>query len=290
MNNNRLLALFFLLITVLGSVYGKKDKLQKTKRHGIDLSEYNVKLVYQTDFSIPELIDREEDMIHEEMMGYLRTRKPMADTEWIAEGWGDVRISKGKLWVAPVKLDDELNPLPDSLLTQPRSHMVIWNHKVFPANFMLSFTVNHHGSDNGLTLLFFNASMQNENFGMFDLEAMPRRANYRNYHAAQLKNYTDSYWSRNERPPGEHLTNRLRKNPGMNMLAAGKSRTKRSSKKDYQIRIFNYNGHIKVEVNGKIVSEAYDPNPLGNGRIGLRCMKGVKKVSYDDFKVYELAK
>ena len=284
--------LYILVLLMLLSVpgYPKKIKLQKPKRHGIDLTNYEVKVVYETDFSIPEFIEREEDMIRKEMGFDVRMREPMADAEWIAEGLGDARIAKGKLWVSPVKLDAYLKPLPDSLLTEKPSHMVIWSYKTFPGNFMLSFTVNHHGSKDGLTLLFFNCRSKYENVDMFSRQMEPRRGKYNKYHSGQLINYTDSYWSRNEKPVGEHKTNRLRKNPGMSMLAAGKSRTKRSSNKDYHVRVFNYQGHIQIEVNGRIVSEAYDREPLGAGRIGLRCMKGVTKVSYDDFKVFELKK
>jgi hypothetical protein len=48
--------------------------------------------------------------------------------------------------------------------------------------------------------------------------------------------------------------------------------------------------HIEVEVNGKVTIRWDDPEkPLGAGRIGLRSMEGVTIVSYDNFKVWQVA-
>lgn len=288
MNLVKVLFCYSCLVILPFLVSAKENDLQRTKRNGINLSNYNLNLLYENTFDNSQLIEREEDMIKDEMGTYMRMRMPVADAEWIAEGWGDVKIANGKLWVAPVKLDSLLRPVPaDSLNPVEPSHMVVWNNTTFPANFLLSFTVNHHGSDNGLTLLFFNCSGA-DGKDMFGYDMPVRRANYRSYHAGGLVNYSDSYWSRNKKPEGEKLSNRLRKNPGMAILASGKSRTKRSSRKDYRVRILKFGGRITIEINNRIVVEGYDKNPLGEGRIGLRCMKGVAKVSYDDFKVYGL--
>lgn len=288
MHTKTFILLFLLVLMMPFSLMSRDKDLQKTKRKGIDLSNYKLNLIYENTFDNTQFIEREEDLIKDEMGVYMRMRQPLDDTEWIAEGWGDVRIAKGKLWVSPVMLDSMLNPVAiDTLNPVDRSHMVVWNNSVFPANFLLSFTVNHHGSDNGLTLVFFNCSTL-DGKDMFGLEMPARRANYRSYTAGALTNYTDSYWSRNEKPVGEKVSNRLRKNPGMTLLASGHSRTKRSSRKNYCVRILKVDGRISVEINNRVVAEEYDSSPLGEGRIGFRCMKGVKIVSYDDIKVFSV--
>jgi hypothetical protein len=165
--------------------------------------------------------------------------------------------------------------------------MVVWSRKVLPENFLVEFTVNHCGSDNGLTLLFLCATgLQGED--IFD-ERMPlRKAQYPKYHSDRLRNYTVSYWSRNENPPFEAVSNRVRRNPGMLIIGSGHSQTDQSSNMDYHIRILKFGGRLDVEVNGKTIVRAMDPNPLGKGRLGFRSMEGIHEVTYDDLAVWEL--
>ena len=72
----------------------------------------------------------------------------------------------------------------------------------------------------------------------------------------------------------------------MNLIASGHSETNGANNKDFKIRMLKIGGHIEFEVDGKVVVEHDDPDPLGAGHIGLRCMEGVTKVTYDDFRVW----
>ena len=170
--------------------------------------------------------------------------------------------------------------------------MVVWNKNRFPADVMFEFTVNHHGSDNGLTLVFFAADGV-EGQDIFDLELPPRYGVYRNYNKGRLRNYTVSYWSRNKKPSlmakGEQYTNRIRKNPGANILATDDSLTDKCKDCDFKIRILKVAGNISVEIDGVVANHVIDPDaPHGGGYIGLRSMEGVDTVSYDDFKVWSV--
>jgi hypothetical protein len=172
---------------------------------------------------------------------------------------------------------------------QEPSHMVVWNNNRFPPDMLFEFTVNHHGSDDGLTLVFFAAEGL-EGQDVFDLDLPPRNGIYKNYNRGQLQNYTVSYWSRNKKPSlvkrGEQYTNRMRRNPGANKLSTEYSRTDKCNDCDYRIRVLKLGGSLSVEINGEVVNRTTDPEPLGSGYIGLRNMMGVDKVSYDDFKVW----
>ena len=169
--------------------------------------------------------------------------------------------------------------------------MVIWNKNQYRGDMMFEFTVNHHGSDNGLTLVFFAATgMEGED--IFDLSLPMRDGSYKTYNRG-LSNYTVSYWSRNQHAAaikkGERYSNRVRKNPGMNILATNPSLTDRCADCDFKIRILKSAGSITVEVNGKVVNHITDATtPHEGGYIGLRSMMGVNTVSYDDFKVWSV--
>jgi len=244
------------------------------------------KLLYQNDFSTVSKITRETSLFK---YGE-RVALPDASSEWIAEGWGGAKICQGKLWVAPYALK-ECNQIAEK--QQKPSNMVLWSAQVYPDNFLLEFSVNHHGSDNGLTLVFLSATgMQGES--IFDLEQPMRDANYKKY-TGSLSNYTVSYWSRNQHAKAiknkERYSNRIRRNPGMQMLASADSHTSECNTCDYQVSILKLADQIVVHINGQLVNHAVDTRaPLGIGRIGLRSMRGITKVSYDDFSVYAVEK
>jgi hypothetical protein len=252
----------------------------------LKLDTVNLEPIYSNDFSTDDAVDFESRFTADGK----RTGRPNPEAEWIAEGWGGADVCEGRLWVTPVAFEScgkrvEANG-------QEPSHMVVWNKNRFPADMMFEFTVNHHGSDDGLTLVFFAAEGL-EGQEIFELELPPRKGVYRNYNKGQLKNYTVSYWSRNQAPKlvarGEAFTNRIRKNPGANVLAIDDSLTDKCSDCDYRVRILKIGGDITVEINGKVANRVSDSDsPHRGGFIGLRCMEGVDKVSYDDFMVWSV--
>jgi len=270
-------------LLVSGCAAQAQDQVQQV---GLPLNtaSLDLELVYENDFSGDDKLDFETFFVEDGN----RTRLPDSRAEWVAEGWGGADVCGGKLWVAPVAFDAcgerEENPA-----SEP-SHMVVWNKNRFPADMMFEFTVNHHGSDNGLTLVFFAAEGV-EGQDIFDLELPPRNGVYRNYNKGQLTNYTVSYWSRNKKPSlvakGEQYTNRIRKNPGANILATDDSLTDKCSDCDFKVRILKVAGNISVEINGVVANHVIDADcPHGGGYIGLRSMEGVDRVSYDDFRAW----
>jgi len=255
--------------------------------HPLDLSRYKLRSVYESDFSQPQKVAREEDLIERMPSGVWRhVRQPPADAEWIAEGWGGCVVRDGKLWVAPSEFGAAGQP--KTADTNQRSHMVVWNRRVFPGNFLLELEANPCGSTNGLMIVFFCASGKNGE-DMFDLALPPRRGEYKAYHSGALANYSDAYWSRNNET--EAVSNRLRKNPGFIPVASGESLTTGRTDVAYRIRILKVGGHIEVEINRKVVLVWDDSvSPLGAGRIGLRSMEGVTSVAYDKFNVWEIGR
>jgi hypothetical protein len=244
----------------------------------LDLSDCRLLPVYTNDFSRPQNIVREEDLIGRDAGSqWKRLSRPSDDAEWIAEGLGAVRIRDGALCVSPVASD-----APDA----PRSHMVVWNRTVFPEDFLLELDMDPCGSTNGLTILLFAATAR-DGGDIFATNLPPRRGDYKAYHSGALANYTDAYWSRNNEQ--ERTTNRLRRNPGMNLLASVPSLTAGPSDLPVHLRLLKRRNRIAVEINGRCILACEDPaKPLGAGRIGLRSMDGVTQVRYDNFRVWRV--
>ena len=286
MSTTRLATLAAVCALAFGSLVHAHDDAQRVGSP-LNTAFFDLELVYENDFSANDKIDFETSFITDGK----RTRFPDPGAEWIAEGWGGAGVCEGKLWVAPVafKACGERVDKPD---LEP-SHMVVWNKSRFPADMMFEFTVNHQGSDNGLTLVFFAAEGQ-QGQDIFDLDLPPRNGVYRNYNKGALANYTVSYWSRNKKPSlvarGEAYSNRIRKNPGANVLATNASLTDKCNACDYRVRILKAGGTITAEINGTVVNRVTDTDPHGAGYIGLRSMLGVDKVSYDDFSVWAVSR
>jgi uncharacterized protein DUF1961 len=250
----------------------------------LDLSGYELRPFYENDFGRPQKIVREEDLIEQAGAVWRRKASPTPDAEWIAEGWGGAEVRDGRLIVAPSPFD--ASGRPRTVEPDRRSHMVVWNRRIFPADFLLEFEMSPCGSTNGLTIVLFCASGRNGE-DIFDLSLPPRRAEYQTYHSGAVANYTDSYWSRNNED--ESLSNRLRKNSGFKQVAEGPSLTTGPTDVTHRLRILKSGPHIEVEVNGRVVIKWDDTErPHGSGRIGLRSMQGITMVAYDNFKVWQL--
>lgn len=275
--------LAWLAVVFLASPIGYGQDLDQQLGAPLNLDGVTLSLTYANDFSGNDLIDREDEMI----AGGRRKRVPHPNASWVAEGWGGSDVCGGKLWVAPSAFKF-CGERPETFAGEP-SNMVIWNSTLFPADILLEFTVNHHGSDNGLTLVFF-AARGPDGQDIFDLDLPLRRAEYKKYNRG-LANYTVSYWSRNQHKNAiknrERYSNRVRRNAGMNLLALNPSQTDVCSQCDYHIRILKIEDSITVAVNGVVVNYLREKQkPLESGYIGLRSMRGIKKVSYDDFRVW----
>ena len=250
----------------------------------IDINGFKLAKIYSSDFSRDQKIVFENDLIGTKGGKSIRTSVPDAKAEWIVEGNGGDDIRNGELRASPFPLDANGK----QLLDQPRSHLVIWNRNVFPADLLIEFDMRPNGSTSGLTILFFSAAGK-DGGDIFDMKLPPRLADYKAYHSGEIANYSDSYWSRNTEV--ESITNRLRKNPGFLLVAEGESLTTGPTDVTHHVRVFKFGGHIEIEINGKVVSKWNDPGkPLGAGRIGFRSMDGVKMITYDNLNVWRLTK
>lgn len=250
----------------------------------IDLSTYKLHSVYSNDFGAPQKIVFEREFAAQNSTGALiRTGKPDSKAEWIVEGYGGVDVRDGKLRASPLPFDRSGNQVQQ----KDRSHLVIWNKRIFPADLLIEFDMSPNGSTNGLTIVFFCAAGKNGE-DIFELTLPVRQADYKNYHSGEIANYSDSYWSRNTEV--ESSTNRLRKNPGFRLVAEGSSLTTGPTDVTHHVRILKVGGHIETEINGRVVHKWDDTGkPLGAGRIGLRSMEGVSLITYDNFKVQKVS-
>lgn len=251
----------------------------------IDVSKYKLKKVYENDFEKNQKIAFEKDFIKQNADGsWTRTDMPNKKAEWIAEGLGGVEVRDGKLRASPVPFDKDGNQIKDA----KRSHLVIWNKRIFPENLLIEYDMNPNSSPSGLTIIFFCATGKNGE-DIFDVRLPIRMADYKTYHSGAIANYSDSYFSRNTEV--ESLTNRMRKNPGFKLVAEGKSLTTGATDVTHHVRILKFGGHIEMEMDGKTLFKWDDDGKsLGAGRIGLRSMEGVSLITYDNFKVWEVKK
>jgi hypothetical protein len=270
---------------LFGIIAAGQEALRPASEQPLDLARYELRRDYENRFDRPQKIAREEDFIEHLASGAWRRKgKPAPDAEWIAEGWGGCAIRAGKLWVAPAEFDERGHPR--AVEAGRRSHMVVWNRRIFPGDFLMEWEMSPCGSTNGLTIVLFCAAGKG-GADLFDLSQPPRRADYVTYHSGSIANYTDSYWSRNTE--AESVSNRLRKNPGFRLVAEGPSLTTGAVHGTHRLRILKVGAHIEVEVNGKVTIRWDDPdNPLGAGRIGLRSMEGVDVVAYDNLQVWQV--
>src|SRR5262245_66493964 len=102
-----------LLFVVLCVSVGARTTTTQTEAGAaapLDLSRYDLRPFYENDFSRPQKIDREEDLIEQAGAVWRRKASPPTDAEWIAEGWGGAEVRDGRLLVAPSPFDAKGRP------------------------------------------------------------------------------------------------------------------------------------------------------------------------------------
>src|SRR6476469_3854721 len=165
-----ILALAFLLSASLAQ---EPTVVRSTVKGPIDLNGFQLTKVYSNDFSKGQKIIFETDLIGNENGKWVRTSMPDAKAEWIVEGNGGVDIKDGELRASPVPFD----PKGKQLLDEARSHLVVWNRNIFPADLLIEFDMRPNGSTSGLTILFFSAAGK-DGGDIFDMKLLPRLADY----------------------------------------------------------------------------------------------------------------
>lgn len=237
----------------------------------LDLSSYNLELAYEADFNQPLRMVREDDL----MRGDERVSVPSGDVDWVLEGPGDARTRNGVLNVS--------NVIPGQSDEQKAGHVVVWNTRRFPENFLLEFDFSPKDPNKGLAIIFFSATGR-AGESIFDL-AQPRRGGaFKRYVNGEIDNYHVSYWAVNETP---RMTTHLRKNHGFDLVAVGKDNIWGQGPGPHKIRLLKVAGTIQLEIRGSVVLSWTDEGEfLRDGHIGLRTMAHTGEATYSNFKVW----
>lgn len=232
----------------------------------LDLSEYRKKLVYEADFEQPILVVKEADLFE----GEERVRKPQ-EVDWVLEGEGDAWSEDGVLQV------------------RNDGHVVLWNTRDFPEDFLLEFGFSREREEAGLGIVFF--SQRARDGGDIFAPGLPRRdGDFRTYHSGELDGYHISYVSSARR------TANLRKNAGFYMPSVGNDLVNDRGTEQNLIRILKVGGLIILESNGEVAlqyeddGETYGPVWTGPGKIGLRQMANMHQGRYTHFRVWQIEK
>ena len=235
----------------------------------LDLAPYKLTPIYSADFSKPLRVIHEDKLFE----GKKRVRVPKGD-DWVLEGPGRAWTEKGTLW-----------------LKNEGYHVVLWNTRVFPENFLLEFGYVPEDSLRGLNIVFF-AARPKAGGSIFDL-ALPKRAGrFVKYTRGPVNSYHTSYWATGS-DRSKRETGNLRKNSGFFLVALGEDRIAGAGPGPHRVRILKDGGRLRLEVRGKIAL-AWDDDgktygPLRrDGYIGLRQMSHTGKGGYTSFKVWRV--
>ncbi len=203
---------------------------------------------------------------------------PAELSRWVLEGGKRAAIEGGHLVL-------ESTPPVEG---EKSDHLVFWLNEVFPADFLLEFTIRPQNRKDGLAIIFFNARGINGE-SIFDPALKPREGVFKQYHSSDLNNYHISYWA------GDRGTANIRKNAGFNLVATGPDLVTGGVTDTFQtVRIYKKGGTIRLIVDD-VISAAWDddgvtygPVHTNDGWIGLRQMEHAIRCEYDHLKVYPL--
>lgn len=247
---------------------------------GLDLSGVTLTKLYEADFSAPLRFVKEEDLLQ----GDERVRGP-GDAEWVLEGGASARTEDGRLHLA-----------------NEGGHLVCWNTRPFPGDFLLEFGVVPRDSNRGLNIVFFCAAARGGG-GIFDLGQPRRGGEFKNYHSGEIDCYHASYWA-TQRDGTARGTAHLRKNHGFHLVAEGPDLIAGAGSDPagpgpagpvpHRVRLLKLGGGIAVEVNGRVSLRWSDDGAalgpaLRDGLVGLRQMEHSGSCAYTHFRVWSAA-
>jgi hypothetical protein len=234
---------------------------------GLDLSTVELVPFYEADFNKPLRLVKEADLFADGQ----RVRQP-EDAEWVLEGQASAETRDGRLH-----------------LVNAGGHLVCWNTRPFPADLLLEFGVSPADANQGLNIVFFQATGRGGG-GIFDRDQPFRDGVFKTYHSGGLDCYHVSYWA--TQASGEARgTAHIRKNHGFHLVSQGRDFITGAGAGPHLVRVLKLGGRIEVEVNGKISVRWTDDGQthgpvLQSGLIGLRQMVYTKACSYTHFKVW----
>jgi hypothetical protein len=239
----------------------------------LDLSPYKLTPVYEADFAKPLNVVTEDALFD----GEKRVRLPEG-RDWVFEGPGKAWTEGGRLHI-------------ESFKPKEGGHVVLWNTRAFPADFLLEFGISPQDSSMGLNIVFF-CTASREGGGIFDL-GLPRRGGvFKSYHSGALDCYHISYWAVAATGVPRRTAN-LRKNHGFLLPACGDDRIAGMGAGPHKVRLLKVGNRIRLETRGQLAlafdddGKTYGP-VHGPGRIGLRQMAHTHKASYTGFNVWKV--
>lgn len=245
---------------------------------GLDLSAIDLDLLYETDFAAADWDGTHENDLLDPTTG---ERRVLPDTEWVLEG------PLATATPTPEGLRLEISDPTD----RQDGHVVLWNTRPFPADFLFEYTFSPRNDRQGLGIVFFNAHNPNGET-LFDLNLPARHGRFREYIMGTINSYHVSPWAADETTL--RRTANLRKNSGFMLVAIGNDVIGGSGPGPHTVRILKRGGHIQVESNGKLALEYVDDGvshgPIHDqaGLIGLRFMAHTGWAMVHSMKVYAI--
>ena len=241
----------------------------------LDLSPYELAVVYETEFDQPLNVLHEDALVHNDRY----EREVPDDVDWVLEGPGRATVQDGRLL------------LENGTEGKKPYHVVLWNSQPFPENFLLEFGFIPHDSNLGLAIVFFCATARDGK--TVHAPGLRRRGGlFKRYHSGDLNSYHVSYFA--IEPTGDSRgTSNLRKNHGFHLVAQGPDHVGGTQRPVHTIRLLKVGGRIQVETNGKICISWEDDGTtggpaLGKGQVGLRQMKHCESGQYTFFRVSQV--
>ena len=144
--------------------------------------------------------------------------------------------------------------------------VVLWSKQELPSDFEISFDVSL-SNERGIFVLFFAASGV-DGSDLFETK-VGRTGDYEEYIRGNINAYSASlhrYFPDGEHNPGANL----RRNAGFNLLNTAMPDPMMESGKIYRVLVRKVAEVIRIEVDGELVHDYTDPEPLGGGRVGFR--------------------
>lgn len=238
---------------------------------GLDLAGITLTKLYEADFAAPLRLVKEDSLFDQGR----RARDP-GGAEWVLEGAASAELKDGRLH-----------------LVNEGSHLVCWNTRRFPGDFLLEFGVIPQDPNEGLNIVFFCARGR-KGGGLFDPDQPRRGGEFKTYHSGVLDCYHASYWAtrRDGTPRG---TAHIRKNHGFHLVADGPDLLAGTGPGPHRVRVLKIGGDIAVEVNGSVSVRWNDDGRtlgpvLNGGLIGLRQMSHTRPCAYTHFKVWSASR
>lgn len=256
---------------------GDKSRGKERPAKGeLDLAAYQLELVISENFS------KDVKMLPEKQLldGKKRVALPKG-AEWVLEGAGHARQENGRLIISNHHEKKAKS-----------SHMVLWNNREVPGDFLLEFEMFPKDSKRGLAIIFFSARGR-DGKDIFALNKAPREGEFSRYHSGDINCYHVSYWAVEPKTLKPRGFSNLRKNRGFKKVASGKDLISDEGRGPHRVRLLKVDGTITLETRGKIALTWQDDGKehgpvLGSGKIGLRTMSHTGEVAYDSFKVWKV--